>query len=77
MSIMTKNTKKYIKTKKTFMSIMTKNNKLTRPPEVDKGLHRKVKIFAAENDYTIRGAYEVLLKLGLKKESERDKNEKI
>jgi len=67
MSIMTKNTKKYIKTKKTFMSIMTKNNKTTRPPEIDKELHKEVKIFAAENDYNIREAYEKLLRSSLEK----------
>jgi len=55
------------------MSIMTKNNKTTRPPEIDKELHKEVKIFAAENDYNIRKAYEKLLRSGLEKEKKGGK----
>lgn len=73
MSIMTKNTKKYIRIKKTFMSIMTKNNKITRPPEIDKELHKEVKIFAVENDYNVREAYEKLLRSALEKEKKGGK----
>jgi len=75
MSIMTENTIRYIKTKKTFMSIMTEKNKLTRPPEIDKELHKEIRVYAIKNDYNTREAYERLLRSGLEKEKKRGKNE--
>ena len=47
---------------------MTNKNKFVRPPEINKELHKKIKVFAVKNDCSIQKAYEKLLEIGLEKE---------